>query len=410
ETVAAEAQPAAPTEPHNQQVLIIEDDDLVAEQLADLVRGRGLVPILAESGEEGLRLARLNRPRGIILDIKLPDTDGWTVMDRLKADPATSGIPVHFLSALDAPLGQLTRGAVGYLTKPATSQELIELIYKLAPKTTSTSQRVMVVEDSAAEGRSIVALLESEHFEAVHVSSAETALDMLGRSAFGCIILDLSLVNMDGLAFLDALRKRPDLGPYGIIVHTGRSLTKQEINLLQANSQAIVLKDGNSSARLLEEVRLFVHHVKEAATTKAEPSATVVPELSRTLQDTCVLLAEDDMRTVYSLSALLQSRGCEVLVAENGREALELLAHHDRIKCLITDIMMPEMDGYETMAHIRAQSRFQNLPIVALTARAMPGERERCLAKGADAYLTKPVDAQQLIATLVSLLEEKHAS
>lgn len=381
-------------------LLVIEDDPVLAEQLLSIIEGRGLSGKIAPTGALGLTLAKAKRPAGIILDVKLPDVDGWTVMERLQSDPVTKHIPVHFLSALDAPENGLVRGAVGYLTKPATRQELSDIVRSLVPSDPSSSQNILVVEDSTNEGKSIVALLSSEGLAAEHVTSAEEALARLECDDFGCIILDLGLKEMDGLGFLEVLRTRPDLGEMSVIVHTGRSLSRKESNHLQEYAQAIVVKDGRSSVRLLEEVRLFVHHVKDRASAHDAPmtkqSVTAEPDLAGLK----LLLVEDDMRTVYSLSALLQSRGCEVLVAENGREALALLEQHEGVQCVLTDIMMPEMDGYELMGHLRANKRFKELPIVALTAKAMSGERERCLAAGASEYLSKPVDGAKLLSVV----------
>lgn len=388
----------APGEVLPNLILVIEDDPLLAEQLTEVITDRGFEAVVVGTGKQGLEVARKRRPRGIVLDVKLPDIDGWTVMERLQGSPATRGIPVHFLSALDAPESGLGRGAIGYLTKPASRQELTELIETLAPAKRNGPSKVLVVEDNVPEGQSIVALLEHERFEADHVTSAEAALEALGRQSYGCIVLDLGLQEMDGLQLLEVLQNKPEFIGTGVVVHTGRSLTRKETNRLQAYSQAIVMKDGSSSTRLLEEIRLFIHHVRERFPRKEtkRPDAAI----QTTLSGLRLLLVEDDMRTVYSLSALLQSRGCEVLVAENGREALEVLKVQPAVACVLMDIMMPEMDGYETMRHLRESDSFRDLPIIVLTAKAMVGERERCIEAGASDYLSKPVDGDALFAAL----------
>ncbi len=377
-------------------ILVIEDDPVVAEQLVEIIRDRGLEAVVADNGEDGLRLAEEQPPLGIVLDVKLPDVDGWTVMERLKNSPVTQGIPVHFLSALDAPENGFNRGAIGYLNKPATRVKLKELIDTLVPGRGGRGSKILVVEDSVVEGQSIVAILEHENFEAKHVTSAEAALTALEEETYGCIVLDLGLKEMDGLGLLEVMRNRPDLVGTGVVIHTGRSLTRKETNRLQAYSQAIVMKDGSSSARLLEEIRLFIHHVR--ATSPLVESQEVATHT--TFYGTRLLIVEDDIRTVYSLSALLQSRGCEVLVAENGLEALSLLEKDPSITCVLMDIMMPEMDGYETMRRLRADSLLRDVPIIVLTAKAMAGERERCMEAGANDYLSKPVDCDQLFAAL----------
>jgi len=391
-----DAELTAESEPH---LLIIEDDVVLSEQLVDVIESMSLKAKVATTGDDGLRMANRYHPMGIVLDIKLPDIDGWTVMDRLQSRPKTASIPVHFLSALDAPAGALQRGAVGYLTKPASREQLREVIQCLAPNA-SRKGSVLVIEDNLVEGMALVALLEAQHYRARHVTSAQVALDTLKAERFDCLLLDLGLPEMDGLAFLETLRALPEFESTRVIVHTGRNISKQEARQLGHYAQAIVLKDGDSSSRLLEEIRLFAHHV-------AASSAPLVPiaAAARNVQGLQVLLVEDDMRTVYSLSALLQSKGCTVTVAENGREALACLAKDPAIQCVLMDIMMPEMDGYETLRHMRSEPRWAQLPVIAITAKAMLGERERCLAAGATDYLSKPIDGSQLIAKL-SLLSE----
>ena len=388
-------------------ILLIEDDPILAEQLVDIVHARGLKALVAKSGEEGLALARKQAPRGIVLDVKLPDIDGWTVLERLRQAAETRDVPVHFLSALEAPSAGLARGAIGYLTKPATRAELLELVVRLTGGLEPAAQRILVVEDHPAEGRSLTMALEAEHYQATLVPSAKDALDAVRRESFSCIVLDLGLPDMDGLTLLQELRKRDDCASVGIVVHTGRSLTKKETRELESYAQAVVLKDQSSLARLLEELRLFVHHVQSRA--EAPKPSTAPSSGDRALEGLRVLIAEDDMRTAYSLLALLQSRGCQVAVAENGKEALAQLELEPHVDCVLMDIMMPEMDGYEAMRQLRARPAFATVPIIALTAKAMPGERERCLNAGASEYLTKPVDGAKLLSTLHRFTREGRA-
>jgi CheY-like chemotaxis protein len=267
-----------------------------------------------------------------------------------------------------------------------------------------SSGRVLVVEDSAVEGASIVQLLAKEHVEAHHVVSAEAAASVLESEQFACMILDLGLPDMDGLGLLEALRKRPEITAPPVVVHTGRALTKRETRELEAYAESIVLKGGPSGERLLDEIRLFVRHLKERVST---PSASEPQELRGadvSLLGLRIMLAEDDMRTVYALSALLRGKGADVLVADSGREALDLLARNPDVNGVLMDIMMPGMDGYEAMRRLRQDARFSKLPVIVITARAMKGERERCIEAGATEYLIKPVDSEQLLTTLASLL------
>lgn len=378
------------------RLLVVEDDPILADELAEIVRARGLGVVVAGTGQEGLRLARTISPRGIILDVGLPDIDGWRVMEELHEDPATATIPVHFLSALDEAKRGLSLGAVGYLTKPASRAELAGMVRTLTRRSDSP-QRVLVVEDNVDDGEAVVELLRREHLETRHVTSAAAAIGALDTERFGCIILDLGLPDMDGLAVIESLvEKNPDPPP--ILVHTGRALTRKETRQLEAYAKAVILKDGSSSQRLMDEVRLFLGHVADRST-DLKPVETQ-DHADSSLVGATVLVAEDDMRTAYALSALLQGKGAEVVIAETGREALEQLDQRPVIDCVLMDVMMPEMDGYEAMRGIRRDPRFRDLPVIALTAKAMKGERERCLECGASDYLTKPVDSTRLLATL----------
>jgi CheY-like chemotaxis protein len=396
-----------PSQPH---LLVIEDDPVFAEQLVDIIRARKLQVLVANTGQEGLSLAHAHKPQGIILDVRLPDIDGWTVMDRLRRDPETKSIPVHFISSVDTAERGFALGAIGYLTKPTTQQELINAVRMLAPGTAERSTKTLVVEDNAETGESVLQLLAGQGLAAHHVTSAQAALDALAHGAFGCMILDLGLPDMDGLGLLEKLKGRSDIDTPPVIVYTARALTKEETRRLEAYVEAVVMKDGNSEARLLEELRLFVGHVKDLLP-KATRSAPVEPRASDvSLHGTKILLADDDMRTVYALSALLRGKGANVIVADTGREALDLLAQHPDVDGVLMDVMMPEMDGYEAMRQLRRNPTYEKLPVIALTAKAMKGERERCLEAGASDYLAKPVDADRLVATLDSWLKVENGA
>jgi CheY-like chemotaxis protein len=382
-------------------LLIIEDDPILSEQLSEIVESMGLGARVATSGAEGLELASRLRPRGIVLDIKLPDLDGWTVLDRLKSSPSTREIPVHIISALDAPEGSLDSGAVGYLTKPASREQLRDAIRCLVPVHPERGT-VLIVEDNPGEGLALVSLLEAAHYRTTHVATAEQALNILKGQRVDCILLDLGLPAMDGLAFLEQLRKMPESKRMRVIVHTGRTLSRPESRELAAYAEAIVLKDGDSATRILEEIRLFASHISASSIPPPDKDEEAAP-FQAIIAGLCVLLVEDDMRTVYSISAFLQSKGCAVVTAENGREGLGALSKNATIDCVLMDIMMPEMDGYEAMREIRKNPRWTSLPIIAVTAKAMPGERERCLAAGATDYLSKPIDTGRLVSKLLKV-------
>ena len=389
--VADDAEQLAPNEPH---LLIIEDDVVLAEQLVDIARARRLKVVVVGTAREGLKLAAQGKTVGIILDVRLPDLDGWSVMERLKQDERTRGIPVHFVSGVDAPHRGLALGAVGYLVKPTSHADLASMMRKLVPS--DSTQAILVVEDDPDQGQSVLSVLQQGGLDAKLVRSAGAALEALRAEQFGCVILDLGLPDMDGRKVLEMLRQKPELGSPRVVIHTGRALSQQARQDLEAYAEAVVHKDERSSERLLEEVGHFVRHVIAPSLPPAPVSAR--PDVS--LQGVKLLLAEDDMRTVYSLSALLRGKGADVVTAETGAEALTALAQHHDIRGVLMDIMMPEMDGYEAMRRLRQEPRLAKLPVIALTAKAMTGERERCLAAGASDYMPKPIDGDQLLVTL----------
>jgi CheY-like chemotaxis protein len=382
---------------HEPYLLVVEDDRVLAEQLVDIAHARQLKVVVVRSGRECLERALSQRPLGIILDVRLPDLDGWAVMERLKRDERTRSVPVHFVSGVDSPQRGLALGAVGYLVKPATHAELADMLHTLVP-TADPARSVLVVEDDADYGSSLVQLLSRNGFEARHVQTGGRALEELLAGDFGGVILDLGLPDMDGLSFLRTLREQPALGAPGVVIHTGRALSKSETRELEAYAEAVVLKERGSAERLLEEARLFVRNVMAPSRIGDPPSEPSMPDVS--LSGVKLLLAEDDMRTVYSLSALLGGRGAQVVTVETGKEALQALSEHPDVRCVLMDVMMPEMDGYEAMRRLRSRAELAHLPIIALTAKAMQGERERCLEAGATDYLPKPVDGPRLLGAL----------
>jgi CheY-like chemotaxis protein len=328
-------------------------------------------------------------------------------MELLRADQVTAEIPVHFVSALEAGDRALALGAIGYLTKPASHRDLIGVVESLVPKVSARGCRLLIVEDDASVAESLVERLSEEDFDIRRVSSASEALQALVHERYHCMILDLSLPDMDGLEFLESLQQqRAETPP--VVVYTGRALSKAETQRLEAYTEAIVLKDGPGADRLLDEVRLFARRLKGGlpASRKAVARAELV---NVRLQGVKILLADDDMRTVYALSALLRAKGAEVIVADTGIAALAMLAKHPDVSIVLMDIMMPEMDGYEAIRRIRQEARFGALPIVALTAKAMKGDREKCLECGASDYLPKPIDPDALVTILHSRLSASAA-
>jgi len=297
-------------------------------------------------------------------------------------------------------------GAVGYLTKPTTRQDLVPVLDALVPHRVSSLTRLLLVEsDESAEG-SLATQLAGENIELLRVTTAAEALKILEQQRFNCMILDLSLPDMDGLDLLRAVEEQCANEMPSVIVYTGRALSREEAKRLEAYTEAVVIKEGPSRDRLVNEIRLFVRRLKEGLGPRRQP----IPPLQRTdvqLQGRTVLLVEDDMRTLYALSATLRSKGMNVLVADTGQAALDVLAKHRDVEAVLMDIMLPEMDGYEAVRRIRQDKPLANLPIIALTAKAMKGDREKCLEAGATDYLTKPVDADDLMTMLHTCLSGK---
>jgi CheY-like chemotaxis protein/signal transduction histidine kinase len=396
--VAASEGMIAPGEPF---LLLIEDDPVFAAAFGEVIQSQGVQYLRATNGQTGLRLAREFQPQGIILDVKLPDIDGWRVMEKLRADPATAKIPVHFVSGLDASDRGLAMGALGYLTKPVTRRDLLGVIDALIPKAATDPARFLVVEDDVVAADSVLRMLEAEKLDARRVSSAEEALEILRRERFGCMILDLSLPAMNGLDLLQALRDEGLPQVPKVVVYTARALSRAETLALEAYAEAVVLKDGLSVERLLDEVRLFVRRLGRDSPSASVPSPR---NLEVSLDGRRVLVVDDDMRTVYALSATLRAKGVDVVVAETGKAALEALDRRPDLEIVLMDIMMPEMDGYEAMRRIRRDSRFAALPIIALTAKAMKGDAEKCVEAGATHYLPKPIDGDRLMTLIASCL------
>jgi signal transduction histidine kinase/CheY-like chemotaxis protein len=397
------AQPGAvSTDPTH--LLVIEDDPVFLEVLGCIIGERGLSWLAARDGTTGLRLARERRPSGIILDLELPDIDGWRVMEQLRADPATASIPVHVVSAVDAPERGLALGAVGYLTKPAEKKDLVRVVESLGRQ--RSAHRVLVVEDDKARGQTLAEQLTTLELDTRVVTSARDALDILAEESFACMIVDLSVPDIQELELLEVLQRRAVSGQQmpAVVLYTDRPLSRSEAVRFESYASVIV-KEGASTERLLDEVRLFLRRLEAGMPRRSAPKQSVDVRL----EGKKLLVVDDDMRTVYALSAALRAKGAEVLAAENGKVALELLDANPDVDAVLMDVMMPEMDGYEAMRRVRQQPRFERLPIVSLTAKAMKGDAERSIEAGASAYMPKPIDADALLSLLHTLFtgEEK---
>ena len=372
-------------------ILIVEDDPAFARILAELIRRRGYRVLAAGDGESGLKLAKEFRPAGVLLDVMLPGMDGWAVLDRLKADDTLKELPVHFISANDEAARGLEAGAIGFLTKPVSKAALLQAFDRLLHPGQEQVRRVLLIDDDAASRHAMRSLLNEAGVELVDAGSGEEGLEQLGKSRFDCIVLDLGLPGMSGNEFLEVASRSGPLPP--VVIHSGRELSREESLALRQYTDSIVIKGARSPERLLDEVSLFLHSLKPAA-------PLPVREIDARLNGRTVLIVDDDMRNIFALSKMLRARGLKVLMAQDGRKALKQLEDNDDVNLMLMDIMMPGMDGYDTMRAIRAQPKHRKLPMIALTAKAMRGDREKCLEAGASDYLSKPIDIDKLLSMM----------
>jgi CheY-like chemotaxis protein/signal transduction histidine kinase/CHASE3 domain sensor protein len=380
-------------------VLVVEDDPDFARILYDKCHEKGFKCLAAATGEAGLELAQKHLPNGIILDIRLPGIDGWTVLSTLKENTRTRHIPVHIISVEEASVESLRKGAVGHVTKPIKREDLEEAFKRLEEMSPATPKRVLVVEDDETMRGRVVELIGNGIVKVDEAATGEQAVAALRSTKYACVILDLGLPDMDGRELLKRLQKENmELPP--IIIHTARDLTSEEEIAVREYADSVVLKDVRSTERLLDEVSLFLHWMVKRMPEQKRQIIRNLHETDELLRNKKVLVVDDDMRTLFALSRLLTDRGMRAVKAENGERALQLLDEEPDVDIVLMDIMMPVMDGYETMEKIRGQERFRRLPIIALTAKAMPKDREQCLAAGANDYMTKPVDQERLVSLL----------
>ena len=386
--------------PDDKVILIIEDDPHFARILRDQAREAGFKALLAADGETGLHFADYHRPSAIILDIGLPGINGWDVMKRLKAEPRTRPIPIHFISAEDSSMDALRQGAIGFLTKPVDVEKLQETFEKIRAFVSRPLKRLLVVDDDRLQRESIRALIGPGEVDVVTASSGQEALALLTTESFDCMILDLGLADMSGFDILRTLRANTGLPRLPIVVHTGRELSEEEEMRLKKYAESIIVKGVRSPQRLLEETTLFLHRVRENPPATGADRPATEAENGSSLAGRTILLVDDDMRNVFALSNALEEKGLNVVVARDGRESLTKLTENPHIDLVLMDIMMPNMDGYEAMREIRKNPKNRNLPIIALTAKAMKGDKSKCIEAGANEYLPKPVDTDKLLSLL----------
>jgi CheY-like chemotaxis protein/signal transduction histidine kinase/methyl-accepting chemotaxis protein len=381
-------------------ILVIEDDTHFAQILYDLAHEKGFKCLIAPNGETGLHYADYYKPDAIILDIGLPGIDGWQVMDRLKENPETRHIPVHFMSGKDKSMEAMKMGAIGYLTKPISLEKLEEAFAKIESYISKPFKKLLVVEDDDNMRNAIVELIDDKDINIASVSSGTQAIEHIRTNDFDCIILDLGLEDMPGDELLKIIGKKGEDSYIPVIIYTGKELSRDDEERLLQYSDRIIIKGARSPERLLAETTLFLHRVESNLPEDKQKMLRVVHKKEDIMKDKKILIVDDDMRNVFALSSLLEERGLKIEVGRDGKEGLAKLEQHPDINLVLMDIMMPEMDGYEAIRHIRKNPKLRNLPVIALTAKAMHGDRDKCIAAGANDYLTKPVDTEKLLSLL----------
>jgi CheY-like chemotaxis protein/signal transduction histidine kinase/HAMP domain-containing protein len=396
---------AIPDDRHNLQtddqvLLIVEDDPHYARVLCDLSHDKGFKVLVAQRGTDALALAREFHPTAVSLDVFLPDMLGWSVLNHLKQDPATRHIPVQMLTLDEDRHHGLARGAFSFVTKPTTPEGISAALSRLKQYSAPRRKQLLVVEDNPAEQLSIRELLGHEDIDVAVVSTGAEALAVVSNSPFDCAVLDLRLPDMSGFEVLERLRDNPTLSDLPIVVFTGRELSSEEDARLRTLARSVVVKNVESPERLLDETALFLHRVVADLPPEKQRMLERLHRSDDALAAKKVLIVDDDVRNIFALSSVLERRGMVVVTAGTGRQAIELLESTPDVAIVLMDIMMPEMDGYETMQVIRQKAPMRRLPIIALTAKAMKGDREKCLEAGASEYLAKPVNTDQLLSAL----------
>ncbi|MGA2341935.1 MAG: response regulator, partial [Steroidobacteraceae bacterium] len=387
-------------EPGDSVVLIVEDDPHFARIMVGAAKDKGFKVLVAARGTEALALAREHHPTAISLDIFLPDMLGWTVLSQLKQDPATRHIPVQIVTLDEDRHHGLARGAFSFVQKPASTEGLEEAFARIKGYASPRRKRLLLVEDDESERNSVAELLSHEDIEITAAETGSEALAQLRRDQIDCVVLDLKLPDMSGFEVLETIRDDSALRDIPVVVFTGRELSADEDATLHTMARSVVVKGVESPERLLDETSLFLHRVVADLPQAKQRMLERLHSSDEDLMHRTVLLVDDDARNIFALSSVLERRGMEVLTATTGSEAIGVLNSRGDVAIVLMDIMMPGMDGYETIQAIRAKPGFRRLPILALTAKAMKGDREKCLEAGASDYLAKPVNVEQLLSAL----------
>lgn len=349
-------------------------------------------------GASALALAHRYKPHAITLDIGLPDMDGWALLDLLKHDPRTRHVPIHVISVDDQKKRGLKAGAFGFLEKPVDREALLTALNRTKDFIDRPVKKLILVEDDVNQRMSISELMKGEEVDVTAVATAEEALETIQARKFDCAVVDLGLPDLSGAELIERIRKTKGGEDLPIVIYTGQDLSRAEERRLEQVAATVILKGEGSSERLLNDTALFLH--RSISSVPEDDQIILEPKGETALEGRKVLIIDDDMRNIFSLTSALEQFGLSVVFAENGLEGIERLKATPDVDIALVDIMMPEMDGYETMREIRMDPRYRNLPLIAVTAKAMKGDREKCLEAGATDYVSKPVDIDQLLAVL----------
>lgn len=394
-------------QPDDKVILIVEDDTPFAKTLLDFTRKRNYKGLVAVRGDAGIELARAYKPLAILLDIQLPVKDGWQVMEELKSDPETRPIPVHIMSSLQVKKESLLKGAVDFINKPFAFEHMQEVFQKLEHALSRHPKKVLIVEENEQHAKALSYFLSNFNIQTEIVNQVNEGVSALHKPEVNCVILDMGIPDKHAYETLEVVKKTPGLENLPIIIFTGKNLSKGEENRIKQYADSIVVKTAHSYQRILDEAGLFLHLVEEKNKDKRK-TPKKYSELQDVLKDKTVLVADDDVRNIFSLTKILEQHQMKVLAATDGKEALKMLEEHEVVDVVLMDMMMPELDGYETTTAIRQNIKYRNLPILAVTAKAMMGDREKCIAAGASDYISKPVDMDQLVSLLRVWLYENH--
>lgn len=386
--------------PGDKVILIVEDDTAFARSLLEYTRQSGFKGIVAVRGDEGVALAKEYLPLGILLDIELPVKSGWEVMEELKTNSSTRAIPVHIMSSHEVKHRSLSRGAVDFINKPLAIEKLGEVFQKMKRALSKHPKKVLIVEENQKHAQGLAYFLESFHISTEIRDSIGEGLKALNRAEVDCVILDMGIPTQGSYDVLEEVKKTPGFETLPIIIFTGKNLSHVEEFRIKQYADSIVIKTAHSYQRILDEVSLFLHLVEENKKDPGTYQYKKLNELSEILQGKTVLVADDDVRNIFSLTKSLEAYGLKVLSAIDGKEALHQLQEGAKVDLVLMDMMMPEMDGYESTTRIREIPAYKHLPVIAVTAKAMTGDREKCMNAGASDYITKPVDVDQLISLL----------